>query len=598
MGATVTNEDLGITTKTSDHTAATVGPTDVCYDPPKQVPVPHPNHVTTDKAVEHTSGKTLFQNGNVVRVGEAITPSDPAHADTGGGVVSGTYREEARATSGSPNVRVEGKPPARTDDPTTQNHSNTTGKIFQVVPPGLLDDNPEEFFKRCSYDTSKIKAGDDKAPFVDNMPQIDTKRGETITIEATRKNAKVQNAPPECVQPTHMKWLVSRSGGLTKLGAAVPERSEELSGDTITLDDGWNVPYGGPIDFSGEFKANESDVAKRSAIQQKNTYAQENAAARGSSRVENQDGRQAYQQVNQDRDDAKQIARIANTLRTFAEFLWAWRAYQDPLRILITGRACSGSVSYEVHCYPEGEYSFDLPLDGLVNAVQWLSRALTVVRQVGQLANVQVENSLVAPGSDVKISVKFAWKIGEEEEIYRAIREAELTLTGTLLEWKFEVSCPLTNFLSIIPWGGRLLAEAIGWLIQRMGIEASVGFTVEVKLSAQAFVSFKWTKAKGWHWDSAGIRLPIEFKFYFFLRVQVRDSLHCEGRAQVEANPAAEISPGDAGLMLKSAKFDIKVSLNGLIRVDVWFYSYEQTGSWEIWKTEVQETDLCTLISN
>ena len=32
--------------------------------------MPHVNHVTTDKAVEHTSGKTLFQNGNVVRVGE------------------------------------------------------------------------------------------------------------------------------------------------------------------------------------------------------------------------------------------------------------------------------------------------------------------------------------------------------------------------------------------------------------------------------------------------------------------------------------------------------------------------------------------------
>jgi len=34
MGATVTNESRGITTTTSDHTAATVGPTDVNFDPP------------------------------------------------------------------------------------------------------------------------------------------------------------------------------------------------------------------------------------------------------------------------------------------------------------------------------------------------------------------------------------------------------------------------------------------------------------------------------------------------------------------------------------------------------------------------------------
>ncbi|MDC0747524.1 hypothetical protein [Polyangium mundeleinium] len=50
----MTNEDRGVTTKTSEHTAMTIGPTDVCFDPPKQKPVPHINHVTTDKAVEHT----------------------------------------------------------------------------------------------------------------------------------------------------------------------------------------------------------------------------------------------------------------------------------------------------------------------------------------------------------------------------------------------------------------------------------------------------------------------------------------------------------------------------------------------------------------
>jgi len=115
MSAKVTNEGKGITTKTSDHTYIS-GPPDVCWDPPQAVQVPHVNHVKTDKAVEHTSGKTLFQNGNVVRVSEALEPSDPDHGDNGGGggVTSKTYRKEARATKGSPNVRAEGKAPART----------------------------------------------------------------------------------------------------------------------------------------------------------------------------------------------------------------------------------------------------------------------------------------------------------------------------------------------------------------------------------------------------------------------------------------------------------------------------------------------------
>src|SRR5687768_5498329 len=152
MGAKVTNEGKGVTSKTSEHTYIS-GLPGVCWDPTVTVQVPHVNHVTTDKAVEHTSGKTLFQNGNVVRVGEALEPSDPAHGDTGagGGVTSHTYRKEARATKGSPSVRAEGKAPARTDDPTTQNHGNTTGTVKQTVSPEELTDNPEEFLKRCSH---------------------------------------------------------------------------------------------------------------------------------------------------------------------------------------------------------------------------------------------------------------------------------------------------------------------------------------------------------------------------------------------------------------------------------------------------------------
>ncbi|MDI1480997.1 PAAR-like domain-containing protein [Polyangium sp. y55x31] len=597
MGATVTNEDRGVTTKTSDHTAMTIGPTDVCFDPPKQKPVPHINHVTTDKAVEHTSGKTLFQNGNVVRVGEAITPSDPAHGDSGGGVVSGTYREEARATAGSPDVRAEGKPPARTDDPTTQNHSNTTGKILQDVPPELLTDNPEEFFKRCSYDTSEIKGGDEEAPFVGNMPQIDIKRGDEIKIVAKRKNAKVPDAPPDCVQPPHMKWLLTRSGGLTALGAAIPDKTGEMDGDEITLGEDWNPKYGGPIEFSGEASQNDSDATKRRRINDKNNYARQNAAARGSSRVENQDGRRAYQQIQYD----KRLEESAlNNLRTLAEFLWAWRAYQNPVRILITGRACSGGVSYEVHCYPEGEFTFELPLEPIIRVGRWINRSLETVQQFARLGRVETEGSIKAPGDDFKVEIQFKWEPGEDADLYRMVRTTEVSVSGLLFELKFEGSCPLTNFLAIVPFVGGVAASAVGWIIQRMGAEASIGFGVEVSISAAAYISFKWTKARGWQWDTAGVKLPVEVKIYAFIRVQVRDWLQIEGRIQVESKWELLLEASDAGLALKSGDGELKAGLTGLIKIDVWFYSYEQTGAWwpDCLKTEFKKTDLATLISN
>lgn len=595
MGATVTNENRGITTKTSDHTYSTTAPTDVCWNPPVSVQVPHVNNVKTDKAVEHTSGKTLFQNGNVVRVQEALMPSDPAHGDigAGGGVKSHTYRLEARATSGSPNVRVEGLPPARTDDPTTQNHSNTVGKIYQVVPPALLEDNPEEYFKRCSYDTSTIKC--DHAPAV-KFPQIDVKRGDTITIEAKRKNAKVPNAAPECANPPHMKWKVTRSGGTDWMGANLPPRSEEFTGDTLVLDESW-IPSTDPPEINVGGLNQDSTAAKQQMIRDKNNYAAQNAAARGSPRVENQDGRLAYQQVNQDRKRREAALDAAEKLKGLAEFLVFWRAMANPVRVAIVGNACSGSVTYEVHGYPEKKYEYEIPLEGLSKTVQWINRAMAPVRTIGQLANVRVENSLLCPAGDVKITLAFEWKEGGAE--YAMTREASIELSGKILEWKFEVSVPLTNFLAIIPFAGAVASRAVGWIIQRLGADASVGIGVEITLSAAAAMAFSWNKRRGWAWE-ASITLPLEVKIYGYIRVRWRDNLHIEGQLVVQADPALKLEGTSAGLVLKNKEFELKVGLTGTIKIDVWFYSYENTGEWfpDCLKCQVPETELWNIIGN
>jgi Domain of unknown function (DUF4150) len=592
MGATVTNEDRGVTSTTSDHTYATSGATDVCWNPPVTVTVPHPNSVKTDKAVEHTSGKTLFQGGNVVRVQEALMPSDPAHGDigAGGGVVSHTYRMEARATSGSPNVRVEGLPPARTNDPTTQNHSNTVGKIYQVVPPGLLDENPAEARKRCSYDESTIKC--EHAAAV-KFPQIEVKRGDTIVIDAKRKNAKEPGANPTCSQPEHMKWKVTRTGGIDWDGTPIPQKYEEFTGDKLTLKD-WLPPYEQPSISKRDY---DNAYQKRQEIENKNTYAAENAAARGSSRVEGQDTQQAYQQVKQDRERRNFEADVANKILDVQKLMLAFYAYQNPVRLAIVGNACSGSVTYEVLGYPEHKYEFELPLDGLSKTVQWLNRALAPCRTIGQLANVRVENSLKFPAGDVKIKLRFEWKEGEGPDAYAILLEGALTVSGKIFEWKFQVSVPLVNFLSILPVGGYWASRALGWIMQRIGADASIGFVVDISLSAEGTLALNWTKKRGFAWG-ATLNFPLDAQIYAYVRIQWRDNLLIEGKIIAKADPAIKLEGTSAGLVIKNNKFEMKVGWTGIIKVSVSFYTYEDKD--EKWpdslKCEVDERVLHKLI--
>ncbi|UQA63165.1 PAAR-like domain-containing protein [Polyangium aurulentum] len=609
MSATVTNQDLGVTTKTSGHTASTEGPSDVCYDPPKVVPTPHVNNVTTDRAVEHTTGKTLFQGGNVVRLGEAITPSEPAHGDSGGGVVSGTYRAEARPTRGSPNVRTEGKPPARTDDPTTQNHGNTTGKIFQTVPPHLLVDNPEEFLKRCSYKESTIQC--DHQPAVNDKEQIDVWRGDSITVIAKRFNAKEPGKDPACIRPPHMKWKVTRSGGIDALGGALPEMSEEFEGDTLVLPGVWTGPvwYGpmGTLVYEGEQDRNLSRDAQRYYVDQKNRFAQSNATARGSSRVEGQDTRAAYQEVRNriDQTDRYHDPRLnqaraqVQNLVNLAQFLVAWRSAQNPVKTTIVGNACSGSVSYTVHSYPNSKYNFTLPLDGIIEAGRWVSRSFEIVKSFGQLANTRVDGGFKIPG-DVSIGLEFQWKEQDKEDVYRICREAELSIQGQFFELKAEVAFPLTNLLAIIPGIGPVAARAVGWLAQRIGADLSIGAGFKISCSAACILKFKWTAKDGWVVDSGGIKLPIDLQVYAFIRIRPSDSMYAEGQLGVTADPALLLEVNSDGVNLKSDDFMVRIGITGVIHVDTWFYTFHEQATWypESWTWRIDSIPIKTLIGN
>jgi hypothetical protein len=613
MGAKVTNEGKGVTSKTSDHTYIS-GPPDVCWDPPQAVQVPHVNHVKTDKAVEHTSGKTLFQNGNVVRVGEALEPSEPDHGDNGGGggVTSKTYRKEARATKGSPSVRAEGKAPARTDDPTTQNHGNTTGTIKQSVSPGELVDNPEEWLKRCSYKTSQIKC---KHNGFTPQRKIDVWRGNTITVEAQRYNAKEPDQDPVCAQMPHMKWKVTRTGGVTELGADLPPLEGTFEGDTLVLPTEYTAPLVG-LTLVSDQSRNLSDDAKRQYIGMKNARAQELAEQRGSSRVESQDTQQAYKETKlsieakdeQLRDSPEQAARDkqrnrVQNLATFAQFLVAWRAAQNPVKIMILGNACSGGISYEVNCYPNSKYSFQLPLDIFIKAGQFVSKTFDFIQTTAKLGNLNVEGSITVPG-DVSIGLEFQWKEqdageGEATAPYFIKLESEISIAGQIFEIKFEVMFPFANLLVIIPVGGTLAAKALNWVIKKLGADAGVGLGVQIGASAALAFKLAWSENKKWEMEGS-FKIPIDIKVYGFARVRWESTVLIEFQMFVIADPAFIIKASAEGVTVGMDDCMIRVGFSGVIHVETWFYTFHEEGQFfpESMTTRIKEIVFGKLFGN
>src|SRR3569832_310764 len=134
MSDKTANDARAIVSKGTDHIAFNTAP-DVCIVPGSG-PKPFPNVV---KSARLAAGQTQLTLANTVPVMTSLSelgpPSAPEHAGKGGGVTSGTYLFEAKATSYSKDVFMEGGAVVRSFDTTTQNHGNTTGMVV-----------PEAFF--------------------------------------------------------------------------------------------------------------------------------------------------------------------------------------------------------------------------------------------------------------------------------------------------------------------------------------------------------------------------------------------------------------------------------------------------------------------
>ncbi len=222
--AGASNQEKTIATKGSAHIARS-GPPDVCFLPGKKAVVAPTNEVPTTRATTHTTDKTLVADKQIVQKGDHIgPPSDPAHAGVDGGVVSTTYRKEAEATSGSPNVRTEARQPARHEDPTTQNHKNTTGTLIDGALVPQATSQPRKPEERCTVTEVVLICTHLGRQTTPADPFLDVLQGDTVTATATRRDLLKPGEPLAVCPPAFTerhpktKFTVKRTG---------PEKKDE-----------------------------------------------------------------------------------------------------------------------------------------------------------------------------------------------------------------------------------------------------------------------------------------------------------------------------------------------------------------------------------
>ncbi len=396
--ATVENQGHGVTSMTSDHIAQNTAP-DVCFTPDKSATIPHDNSVNTSAATEHTIDKTQINGGKVVRVGDAIGPASKSGdgGACGKGVASGTCQEEARATTGSPNVTAEGKPVARKTDPTTQNHGNTAGHVTGGDPNDKDDGAVDQKKLACNFkDNEKGKVPDNSMTCVHAAPGggsslagakvpcggpgryagpdglLEVTTPVEVKLLSKRINAKKADAPPECEEHNHTKWKVDREK--SQFCAA---RSQEFpSEDTHLLSKDW-FAYPAQYEFDSDTDGRNSIAKDRGARRTTPTSARKTrtrARRRHSAKRSGKENRIGTQRRRCGRHHPIGGQAGYEAFRTIKEFLEVWNLYDEPINVIVDADACAGGLKYTIRSFPSQKTSFKID-DKLIAKIRAPSRS-------------------------------------------------------------------------------------------------------------------------------------------------------------------------------------------------------------------------------
>lgn len=652
----VTNDGKQVAETTSPLSAQTSGDTCINLNPPKTASKGFFNEAPLTLATEHTTDKTLFSDGNVIRLGEAIgPPSQPAHGWSGGGVPSGTYIMEARATKAATNLKVEGGPPTRDTDTTTQNHGNIPGQIVDPAKAAELKRLAEEAKKRCSIEKAVAtckhgremgSAGDQRilevvtspAGAISDAPQKLQSAANTganvggasnglpdgqtseelIKFVATRTNT-VQPGPADCILggTEHTKWVITR-----KAGGGLGARTDEKHGDEMQIDNSWLCMGGSALPDMKSKKPTTEQKAERAAQTAPATKDQIQTRSREirgltdetAGRVQNTSGitgsqarQQAYAEDEARRaaqkpqiDAAKKVsiaAQVANQGINLYKFLDVWFFRKHPVRITVQGIACTGSQNVEILAFPAEKISFSLG-----QAEYELMQA--TFQRIKAFADFFANLGKTAGGVGFEFKIKFM----EDPEVGISCQWKELTKKGAGLE-KYQCNKAVSAFIKIKTIAGvsfefyvsaavffNGLIPGSGWIVQYVldyfGIEAKVGVKVEFALGVA--LEIKWNEYE--EYEKTTFNPTLTLKVSFFVRLRYKDKFHAEGAVVIKGEPSFENFKMDKDAILKFdlKEGDIRIGFSGQLYVSVLWWERNEVGEWwpESWRYRYGKTEL------
>ena len=217
-----------VATKGTHHMARHTAP-DVCKLPDGK-PKPFANYVLTTKLAKGQTTRTKIAGAPIwTAAGEVGPLSEPAHEGVGGGVVSGTYRLEAKPTSFSGDVIVEGNGVVRMFDTTLQNHGNC---------PGIVDDADNlaaflaEFQKEL--DAAGLGPGEKKAEPPAPPKKAAPPKAKTDEKKPVTQPPQVTPKPKTTCQIKAADTTISCAHGRKAAASGLLEVVAATGGDTIT----------------------------------------------------------------------------------------------------------------------------------------------------------------------------------------------------------------------------------------------------------------------------------------------------------------------------------------------------------------------------
>jgi len=159
----VNSTQFGVVHKGSLHLAKNTAP-DVCKTPSPGGPVPIPYPVIISLSSDLANGTTTVKadGGNMIAVkGCEYAMCTGDEAGTAGGVVSNTFKKEAKFILFSFDVKMDGKNACRLGDKMTMNHQNTVC-MMGTTPTAVVVTPAEKALQKmvCDCDKKKRKPGE------------------------------------------------------------------------------------------------------------------------------------------------------------------------------------------------------------------------------------------------------------------------------------------------------------------------------------------------------------------------------------------------------------------------------------------------------